>query len=128
MRKGQPSAVQVAFNFVLLIGVANLFADLTYEGARSINGQFLASLGASSLAVGFTAGAGELLGYGLRSITGLISDRTRQYWLVNAATYATILIEISYPFLIWQRRTRPHVLAAAMILHIMFAILLRMMM
>jgi len=88
VRKGQPSAVQVAFNFVLLIGVANLFADLTYEGARSINGQFLASLGASSLAVGFTAGAGELLGYGLRSITGLISDRTRQYWLVTITGYA----------------------------------------
>ncbi len=25
-----------AFRFVLLIGIVNLFADLTYEGARSI--------------------------------------------------------------------------------------------
>jgi hypothetical protein len=71
-----------------LIGVANLFADLTYEGARSLNGQFLASLGASALAVGFTAGAGELLGYGLRSITGLISDRTGRYWLATITGYA----------------------------------------
>src|SRR5437879_13383486 len=75
-------------NFVLLIGVAHLFADLTYEGARSINGQFLASLRASALAVGFTAGAGELLGYGLRSITGLISHRTGRYWLVTIMGYA----------------------------------------
>jgi len=88
VRKSQPSAARVAFNFVLLIGIANLFADLTYEGARSINGQFLASLGASALAVGFTAGAGELLGYGLRSITGLISDRTSRYWLVTITGYA----------------------------------------
>jgi predicted MFS family arabinose efflux permease len=71
-----------------VIGIANLFADLTYEGARSINGQFLATLGASALAVGFTAGAGELLGYGLRSVTGLISDRTGRYWFVTIAGYA----------------------------------------
>jgi hypothetical protein len=87
VRKSQPAA-KVAFNFVLLVGIANLFADLTYEGARSINGQFLASLGASALVVGFTAGAGELLGYGLRSITGLISDRTARYWLVTITGYA----------------------------------------
>ena len=40
-----------------------------------------------------------------------------QYWLVNVATYGTILIEIAYPFLIWQRRTRPYLLAAAIFLH-----------
>jgi len=44
-----------------------------------------------------------------------------QYWLVNVATYATILIEIAYPFLIWQRRTRPYLLAAAIFLHVQFA-------
>lgn len=48
----------------------------------------------------------------------------RQYWLVNVATYVTVLIEISYAFLIWQRRTRPYLLAAAIFLHSMFALLL----
>jgi predicted DCC family thiol-disulfide oxidoreductase YuxK len=48
----------------------------------------------------------------------------RQYWLVNVATYATILIEVAYPFLIWQRRTRPYMLAAAIVLHLQFAIFL----
>ena len=57
---------QTAFGFVLIIGIVNLFADFTYEGARSINGAFLSSLGASAVAVGFVAGLGELLGYGLR--------------------------------------------------------------
>lgn len=44
-----------------------------------------------------------------------------QFWLVNVATYATILIEIAYPFLIWQRRTRPWLLGAAILLHLQFA-------
>jgi predicted DCC family thiol-disulfide oxidoreductase YuxK len=44
-----------------------------------------------------------------------------QYWLVNIATYGTILIELAYPFLIWQQRTRPYLLAAAIFLHLQFA-------
>jgi predicted DCC family thiol-disulfide oxidoreductase YuxK len=47
-----------------------------------------------------------------------------QYWLVNIATYATVLIEIAYPFLIWQRRSRPYMLAAAIFLHLQFAMLM----
>jgi vitamin K-dependent gamma-carboxylase-like protein len=48
----------------------------------------------------------------------------RHYWMVNAATYATILIEVAYPFLIWQRSTRPYLLAAALFLHLQFFTLL----
>jgi predicted DCC family thiol-disulfide oxidoreductase YuxK len=48
----------------------------------------------------------------------------RHFWLVNVATYATILIEIAYPFLIWQRTTRPYLLIAAIFLHLQFAVLL----
>ncbi len=46
------------------------------------------------------------------------------YWMVYAATYGTILIEMAYPFLIWQRRTRPYALAAAIFLHLQFAFLM----
>lgn len=46
------------------------------------------------------------------------------YWLVNIATYGTILIEIAFPFLIWQRATRPYLLAAAIVLHLQFAMLM----
>jgi hypothetical protein len=63
-----------AFRFVLVLGIANLFADLNYEGARSSTGQFLGTLGASAAVAGFTAGFGELLGYALRSVSGIISD------------------------------------------------------
>jgi len=48
----------------------------------------------------------------------------RHYWLVNVATYCTILIELAYPFLIWQRSTRPYLLAAAIMLHVQFAVLM----
>jgi hypothetical protein len=59
-----------AFRFVLIIGVANLFAAMTYEGARGVTGPFLGSLGASATMVGFVARFGELVGYSLRSISG----------------------------------------------------------
>jgi predicted DCC family thiol-disulfide oxidoreductase YuxK len=48
----------------------------------------------------------------------------RHYWLGNIATYAIMLIEISFPFLIWQRHTRPYALAAAIFLHLQFALLM----
>ncbi|MDF0643977.1 MAG: hypothetical protein P0111_08090 [Nitrospira sp.] len=52
--------------FVVLIGIVSLFADMTYEAARSITGPYLALLGASGTIVGTVAGFGELIGYGLR--------------------------------------------------------------
>jgi hypothetical protein len=73
---------KLAFKFVLTIGIVNLFADATYEGARSITGPFLQSLGASALTVGVIAGGGELLGYVLRSVAGYIADKTHRYWIV----------------------------------------------
>jgi hypothetical protein len=42
----------------------------------------------------------------------------------ECATYGTILVELAYTFLIWQRRTRVFLLVDAIVLHIMFAILM----
>ena len=47
-----------------------------------------------------------------------------QTWLTSVATYSTVLIEIAYPFLIWQRASRPYMLVAAVILHLQFALLM----
>jgi predicted MFS family arabinose efflux permease len=69
-----------ALHFVLIIGIANFFADFTYEGARGIIGPFLGSLGASAAVVGFVAGLGELMGYGLRSISGYLADKSHRHW------------------------------------------------
>jgi MFS family permease len=76
-----------ALRFVLLVGVMSFFADFTYEGSRSIIGPFLATLGAGALAVGVITGFGELLGYGLRLVSGRLSDRTRAFWPITIAGY-----------------------------------------
>jgi len=39
---------QSAIRFIVALGTISLFADVTYEGARGINGPFLATLGASA--------------------------------------------------------------------------------
>lgn len=83
-----------ALGFVVLLGVVSLLSDATYEGARSVTGAFLAALGASGAAVGFVAGFGELAGYGLRLISGILSDRTRRYWLITIAGYAVNLLAV----------------------------------
>ncbi len=76
-----------ALKFVLLIGVVSFFADFTYEGARSITGPYLAILGASATLVGFIAGFGELLGYGLRLVSGRLSERTGEFWPITLFGY-----------------------------------------
>lgn len=85
-----------ALLFAVLLGIVSLFGDMTYEGARSINGPYLAFLGASATVVGVIAGLGELIGYGLRIISGYISDRTRRYWLVTIIGYAVNLLAVPF--------------------------------
>jgi len=83
-----------ALKFVILLGVVSLFADMTYEGARSITGPYLALLGASGTIVGIVAGFGELIGYALRLVSGYISDRTGKYWTVTLFGYFVNLLAV----------------------------------
>src|SRR5207253_11376224 len=76
-----------ALKFVLLIGVVSFFADFTYEGARSITGPYLTILGPSATLVGFIVGFGELLGYGLRLVSGRLSERTSDFWPITLYGY-----------------------------------------
>src|SRR5438477_3075653 len=88
MNVARPQAVSSrAFRFVLLVGVMSFFADFVYEGSRSIIGPYLAFLGAGALAVGVITGFGELLGYGLRLVSGRLADSTRQFWPITIAGY-----------------------------------------
>src|SRR5262249_22910773 len=45
-----------AFTIVFTMGIVNLFGDVTYEGGASINGPFMATLGASAAAVSIAGG------------------------------------------------------------------------
>jgi MFS family permease len=83
-----------AFAFVLTTGIVNLFGDVTYEGGASINGPFMASLGASAAIVSVTAGFGEFLGYALRLPAGYAADRTGRYWLITFAGYIINLFAV----------------------------------
>ncbi len=85
---------KISLRFVLLLGVVSLFADMTYEAARSITGPYLAVLGAGATAVGIIAGMGELIGYGLRIVAGYLSDRTHRYWMVTILGYAINLLAV----------------------------------
>ncbi len=80
--------------FVLLLGVVNLFADLTYEGGRSIVGPFLGGLGASAAVVSIVSGVGEFFGYSLRAVAGYLADKTKRYWTLTVAGYAVNLLAV----------------------------------
>ena len=81
---------KTAFQIIILLGIVSMFGDIAYEGARSISGPFLATLGASAVMVGTVTGAGEFLGYGLRLVSGYFADRTKAYWTLTFLGYGLI--------------------------------------
>lgn len=46
------------------------------------------------------------------------------YELVNVLTYGTLVLELGFAFLVWQRATRPFVLAAVVAMHVGIAVLM----
>lgn len=82
-RPGRWSAWRVVWWF----GFVSLAADMVYEGARSMYGPLLASLGASALVVGLVTGAGEAMALVLRLVFGPLADRTGRYWGLTIAGY-----------------------------------------
>jgi MFS family permease len=80
--------------FIVLLGVADLFADMTYEGARGVTGPYLGVLGASAAIIGLVAGFGEFLGYALRLVSGFLSDRTGGFWPIMIVGYAVNLLAV----------------------------------
>ncbi|HEX5180935.1 MAG TPA: MFS transporter [Gemmatimonadaceae bacterium] len=83
-----------AFAFVVVMGIVNLFADITYEGGGSINGPFMGSLGAGAAAISIVAGLGEFLGYSLRAVSGWAADRTGKYWALTFVGYGINLFAV----------------------------------
>lgn len=90
---------QEALRFIIALGLLSLFADMVYEGARSILGPFLVTLGASAAAVEFISGVGEFVGYGLRVAAGYLADRTQRYWALTIAGY--LLTVVAVPLWDW---------------------------
>lgn len=87
---------RTALEFILLFGLISALGDITYEGARSVYGNYLGFLGASAITIGFITGFGEFLGYGVRLISGYFIDKTGEAWLVTILGYSML---ISVPLL-----------------------------
>src|ERR1035441_2246570 len=105
-----------AIRFIVCLGLVSLFADMTYEGARSVIGPFLQNLGASAALVGLAAalvcvcvcriwapapalvglvaGFGEMLAASLRLFSGRLADRTRAYWTITVLGYTLTLVAV----------------------------------
>lgn len=97
MRAVQPGASRPALSawrFVSVFGIVSLLADFVYEGARSITGPLLASLGATGLVVGTVTGIGEAAALGLRLVSGPLADRTRRFWSWTIAGYTLTVVTV----------------------------------
>jgi MFS family permease len=103
MKSAPRDTRRIAYQFIIMMGVVSLFGDITYEGARSVAGPFLYTLGANAAVVGLIAGLGEFLGYALRLVSGYWADRSGRYWVFVFLGYGLIL---AIPLLalagIWQ--------------------------
>ena len=80
-----------AYIAVMLLGVVSMLGDIVYESGRGIAPDYLYYLGASALLVGLTSGIGELVGYGMRLVSGPLADRSHAYWLFIFLGYGLIL-------------------------------------
>ncbi|ABD40841.1 major facilitator superfamily MFS_1 [Methanospirillum hungatei JF-1] len=85
------TAHHIAYRIIIILGIVALLGDIIYEGARSISGPYLLTLGASAVLVGTITGAGEFLGYAVRLISGRVADSTRMYWALTALGYGMLI-------------------------------------
>jgi len=73
------------------MGIVSMLGDIVYESGRGVAPDYLYFLGASAFLVGVTSGVGELVGYGMRLISGPLADRTHAYWLFIFLGYGLII-------------------------------------
>lgn len=82
---------KLALQFILFFGVISAFGDITYEGAQSVYGLYLGSLGASASTIGIVEGIGGFIGYAVRLVSGYFIDRTQKYWLITILGYCMLI-------------------------------------
>ena len=75
----------------MLMGVVSMLGDIVYESGRGIAPDYLYFLGTSAFLVGLTSGIGELVGYGMRLVSGPLADRSHMYWLFIFLGYGLII-------------------------------------
>ncbi|MGB9728459.1 MAG: MFS transporter [Thermoprotei archaeon] len=84
------------FMVFIFLSLVSLFADMTYEGARSIFGSYMEVLGATALFASL-ASVGEFLGYIMRFVSGVIAGHlrsSRSYWGLTFTGYVLNLVAV----------------------------------
>lgn len=85
---------KTAMAFILFMGIVSLFSDMTHEGAAGIMGAYLSLAGASAAAIGFISGLGECIGYSLRLLSGILTDKSKRYWTMTIIGYLVDCVAI----------------------------------
>jgi predicted MFS family arabinose efflux permease len=91
--KESPTKAAV-LKIMLLTGIVGFFADMAFEGSRSIAGPYLALLGASAVAVALISGFGELLGCGLRLVVGRQGNYVEHFWPITIFGYVIQVLPV----------------------------------
>lgn len=94
MKIGISSGARAASKFIMGFGLVSMLMDIVYEGALSVQGPLLASLGASAATVGLISGLGEATSLAGRLVTGPLADRVGRYWLFAIAGYAITALAV----------------------------------
>ncbi|MCR6693106.1 MAG: MFS transporter, partial [archaeon YNP-LCB-003-016] len=80
----------------ILLSLVSLFADMTYEGARSISGAYLEVLSATAVFASL-ASIGEFLGYIMRFVSGILAGyfkSSKGYWGLTFMGYILNLMVV----------------------------------
>lgn len=88
---GKKSATP-AITVIILFGIISMLGDIVYESARGANSQYFNLLGISAAKVGLVFGIGEFLGYFLRLLAGVLSDKSGKYWVFIFVGYGMLLV------------------------------------
>lgn len=81
-----------AVTLIIIFGIISMLGDVVYETARSANSQYLSLLGITAAQIGLIFGLGEFLGYFLRLIAGVLSDKSGRYWTFLFIGYGTLAV------------------------------------
>jgi len=81
-----------AVTVILLFGIISLLGDMVYESARGANSQYFNLLSVSAAQVGLVFGIGEFLGYFLRLLAGVASDKSGKHWVFIFVGYGMLLV------------------------------------
>ena len=96
-RRAGPPPAQArwsAWRVVVAFGLVSMAADVVYEGARSVYGPLLASLGAGAVVVGAVTGGGEAVALVLRLVFGPLADRSGRHWDYATAGYLLTVLAV----------------------------------